>query len=385
MNKYALRQTPLAAAIACVIASGSSQAATITVNSVDDTVVAAECSLRAAIESANTATAVGGCDSGSTDADEIVFDQSLVESTITIESALTIENSLTISGPGSDLLTISSDPYLNYNYDGMFHVDFSSNPDQELIIRGLTLRDGHAEFTGGGAIRMQTPGPGYSAALTVEDSVLVNHYSKKYSGGAIAFRTDDCGGLTVRNSMISSNRSDESGGAIHFQAGPDCLLSIENSLLTHNESDEVGGAIYADSDNLHMSITDNSLLAFNRARYVGGGLAVYAQQGAEISIQDSQLVGNDVRYYDGGGMAIWAPDASAGSGFQLEVDNSQIRGNRSNAEYGSGGGMAVMVDNEYGANEAIVTITDSVISGNTSGAIGSKYTSMMGVAARAWT
>ncbi len=365
MNKYALRQTPLAVAIGCVIASGTLQAATITVTSTADTVNIAECSLRAAIESANTGSIAGGCESGSADADEIVFDQSLVDSTITVGSTLSITNSLTITGPGSDQLTIDSH---KYNYDGIFRVDFSSNPHQELIIRGLTLEGGYADDNDdGGSIAMQVPGQGYTAALTLEDVVIVDSYAKY--GGAVAFETDYCGGLTIRDSLISGNDADRGGGAIAFASHAGCLLSIENSVLSFNHARDKGGAIsvdppYYDSSVL-VSISDNSLLAFNDAGDYGGGLWIDATSGGvNISVRDSQVIGNRAEYA-GGGIRIWADEAYAGSGFHLEIDNSLIRGNLLDSiQGGSGAGIFALVNNDGNTAEATISITDSIFSNN---------------------
>ena len=73
---------PLARAIALSLAlgAGRAHAATITVDSRADGVLGTfpnDCTLRAAIESANTGTAIDGCASGSASLDEIVFDPAL--------------------------------------------------------------------------------------------------------------------------------------------------------------------------------------------------------------------------------------------------------------------------------------------------------------------
>ncbi len=365
MNKYALRQTPLAVAIGCVIASGSLHAATITVNTADDPGSVTACSLRSAIESANTGLAVDGCESGTSGADEIVFDQSLAGSTITLGSSLTIENSLTINGPGSDQLTIGDPEYSGSSLDGIFRVDFSSYPEQALVIRGLRLEGSDASGSGG-AIRMRVPDVFYTADLLLEDVVITNNYAVS-GGGAVAFATGYCGGLTIRDSVISNNWADGRGGAIAFDGGYGCELSIENSVLSFNSSDSYGGgaisAIAYDYEDVRVSISDNSLLAFNYGRYFGGGLSVEAYSGGtNVSVTNSQLIGNRARYV-GGALGVWAPRAYDSPDTHVKIDSSLIRGNSTTAGYG-GGGIYAWVDNYDGSYAASVSITDSIVSNN---------------------
>lgn len=349
MNKYTIRQTPLAATIGSVLATGSLHAATITVDTANDTVVPGECSLRAAIESANTGLAAGGCDSGSAGADEIVFDQALAGSVITLGGGLIIENSLTITGPGSGELAIDGGELYRH-----FDVDFSSNAYQELAISGMTLRNGYTAGDGG-AIRMQSQGIGYRADLTLEDLFIDGSYSAD-SGGAVAFHTDYCGALTIRDSVLVDNEAGARGGGVAFSSYFGCGLTIDNSLLGGNSAAS-GGAVsvvneYAESP--QVSIGENSFIALNQSKY-GGGLLVNASGGAGIQVQDSTFFNNTADI--GGAMMVSAKYAYQGDGFDLAIARSNIVANQ--AYYA--GGILAAANNDGGSADAVITAADSNI------------------------
>ena len=99
----AVRPRALAIAIALALGSGAAHAATITVDSDGDGALwhfPGACTLRAAIEAANTGAPVDGCTTGSPGADAIVFDPALVGATITLAAGqLEIFDDLSITGP----------------------------------------------------------------------------------------------------------------------------------------------------------------------------------------------------------------------------------------------------------------------------------------------
>ena len=105
MKKYALQQTPIAIAIGAVLSSGSACAATITVTSALDSPIGSlpdVCTLRSAVTAANLGVAVDDCSAGSAGGNEIVFDGSLVGSTITLGfGELEVEGELSVRGPVS--------------------------------------------------------------------------------------------------------------------------------------------------------------------------------------------------------------------------------------------------------------------------------------------
>src|SRR5210317_264253 len=88
----------------------STQAATITVNSVDDTIAKdGQCTLREAILNANNDDDGGGnnCDSGTIGSDTIEFNLDSTSEIIKLSSTLpTISTPISINGPGQNVLTL---------------------------------------------------------------------------------------------------------------------------------------------------------------------------------------------------------------------------------------------------------------------------------------
>jgi len=81
--KYQIRQSieptmaPLTAAIGSALVAGSLQAATITVDTLDDGLPSGQCTLRGALYAATSNSPSGGCAAGNTEQDLIVFESAL--------------------------------------------------------------------------------------------------------------------------------------------------------------------------------------------------------------------------------------------------------------------------------------------------------------------
>jgi CSLREA domain-containing protein len=122
MKQHPLRRSSLALAIASSLAAGALQAATITVDTHLDGPVgqgSSDCSLRAAIASANTASAVDGCASGSPVGDQIVFAPALAGGEIVLtHGEMLIAGPLNIAGPvpgDATGITINGDNLIFHN------------------------------------------------------------------------------------------------------------------------------------------------------------------------------------------------------------------------------------------------------------------------------
>ncbi|MCF2970250.1 hypothetical protein L1047_03450 [Synechococcus sp. Nb3U1] len=201
--------------------AGAAEAATITVNSLDQGSVAGQCTLRDAIEAANTNAAVQGCTAGDSlpTVDTIDFS---VTGIITLVTALpTITEDVVIDGPGATDLEVSGN-----NLVRVF--DIGNNLSVE--IEGLTISNGNTAGDGGG-IRA-----GSGTTLTVSNSTLSGNSAGGVGGGIRAVTT-----ATVSNSTLSGNSAGSDGGGIYAVN----TATVSNSTLSGNSANEDGGGIFS--------------------------------------------------------------------------------------------------------------------------------------------
>ena len=159
------------------------------------TAAANDCSLRGAINAANSA---GGSNIIAFDGTVFFFGGS-----ITLGSDLpAITSTLTIAGPGATLVTV--------NGAGSYR-PFTVNGGGNLTLNGLTISGGYANNSTGGAVNN-------NGTLTVTNSVITNNSSAGFSsyGGGIS----NNGTLTVSSSTFSGNiAQDNPGGALASSGG----------------------------------------------------------------------------------------------------------------------------------------------------------------------
>jgi CSLREA domain-containing protein len=306
-------------------------AATITVTTLaDEFNTGAGCSLREAVEAADTNAAFGGCPAGAGD-DTIV----LPAGTLTLSIApvgnpddnasgdIDVNSPVTIQGTGMTTTTING-----ANLDRVFDI-FSGPFTAEISSLTITGASSGSGFLEAGAIWC-------SVDLTLRNVAMVNNTSADF-GGAIAC---GAGSLTVLNSTFSGNEAATDGGAIWTGNTP---LTISSSTITDNESlTDDGGGIAAD-DGGTVSLT-NSTVSGNRADDLGGGLYV----DGEATIVGSTISGNEAGDLGGGIQAI--TDST------VQLTNSTVSGNRAVA---SGGGVRL-----DGGGGVTLTILNTTITGN---------------------
>lgn len=232
-----------------LISIGSTHAATIVVNTLDDELnTDGDCSCREALIAANTDRPFDGCPAGS-GADVLTFGDGLAGGTLRlvltqavlpIEDSLTIEGrNVTIDGQGNAQMFLVSDRTGNVT------------PETRTIrveFHDLTLRGGR-----GSAI---------------------------FATGPLSLNSE----LIVRNCVITANNA--AGGSGVAAAGISHLLgstSIENCTITDNKGDGVLCAVTSRITNTRFS--GNS----------GIGLSSYFNLLNSLTIRDSQLT-NTVRY-----------------------------------------------------------------------------------------
>ena len=272
-------------AIGIATALFDAHAATITVNTNSDLTFfgGTRCTLRTAVEAADTDTALAGCAEGD-GVDRIVFDPALNDSTITLQQGLIpIESSLTIDGAVGlrGGVTVSGD-----NANRIFLISDHVNAiQQNVTLRNLTVQDGMD--TSGGAI--------FTAEnLTLEQCEV--SFNQANDSGALAQGINST--VTVRNSQISNNTSQFSAGAIEVLN----TLVIEDSQLLGNSAGGDGGAIVSQFETSVLSITD-SIIDGNSAVLSGGGIFAAGSTTIEQSTLSNNVAGS------GGGLFLF-PDAS---------------------------------------------------------------------------
>jgi predicted outer membrane repeat protein len=188
--------------------------ATITVNSLSDTAAPHICTLRDAINAADTKTRTNECIAG-TGSDTINFS---VAGTIFLASTLpqVTDSLLTINGPVAPGIKIS----------------------------------------GRGAVQVMTVASG--ATLNLSGLTIANGTAER--GGAIY----NHGTLTVTNSTFSGNSAANGGGIYSYEAN----LTVTNSTFSGNSANEGGGGIFSYDAN---STVTNSTFSGNSALGGGGG------------------------------------------------------------------------------------------------------------------
>ncbi|MGH7885179.1 MAG: choice-of-anchor Q domain-containing protein, partial [Thermodesulfobacteriota bacterium] len=107
------------------------------------------------------------------------------------------------------------------------------------------------------------------------------------------------GTLTITNSTISGNTTNDDGGGIYLNDG---TVTITNSTISGNTADDEGGGIYINDGTVTIT---NSTISGNSANNDGGGIYI-DNDTATVSITNSIVSGNtaadsgDNCYNDGG-------------------------------------------------------------------------------------
>ncbi|MFZ0418604.1 MAG: choice-of-anchor Q domain-containing protein [Candidatus Sulfotelmatobacter sp.] len=210
-------------------------------------------------------------------------------------------------------------------------VTISGTSAQQVILSGLTIRNGYNQNYGGGIVNFGT--------LTVNNSIITAN-SANYGGGGIENFTT----LTINHSTITgSNLSDQdgSGGAILNWA----VLTINQSAISGNSAGE-GPGIYSGCCGLTSTVTtiNDSTISGNSGTW-GGGIYITSGTGA---INNSTITGNSAT--DGGGGII-----SYGT---LTINNATISGNSSAA------GAGFFQVTNYGGS---ATFQNSIVAENSGG------------------
>lgn len=275
---------------AIFFSSTQAKAATIQVNTfADELNNDGDCSLREAIQAANSNTAVDQCVKGDIGTDTILLQPTLDEASI---YALTLGNtdpdpkSEDLNQEGDldileDLNLEGSDPAHRSVLDAEALEDFvsSSNPGERVLqifgtgatLKNLVLRGGNGR-DGGGLYN------GASDLVLVENCVISNNFSDGGGGGIL-----NNGILEIHDSHITRNDTNGSGGGI----GHAGRLLVSRTSIDNNHSLLVGGGISSDIGSVTLS---NSTISQNQSESDGGG--VYAAGKSEWTLSNVTLAFN---------------------------------------------------------------------------------------------
>ena len=215
------------------------------------------CTLAFQIIAANRDEPAGGCPAGN-GADTIAIEKDI----ILFELLPAITSYITIEGNGH---SISADRKFR-----IFDVDGG-----HLTIKNLSMIDGNAGSSSGGAIRLQ-----HNGRASIIDSSFIRNRAK--SGGAIG--VDSLGPyrsrLSVQGSRFVRNYAANFGGAMNLSGSSD--TEIANSSFTQNKALAAGGAINAFS-RARLEVTNSSFLDGSGAGWGGNSLAAEAGVDATLT------------------------------------------------------------------------------------------------------
>ena len=344
----------------------SAHAATIPVNTTTDEFnTGPNCSLREAIQSANTDTAFGGCAAGA-GADTITLGSGTFQITINPgpdENAnaagdFDIASSITIQGAGAGSTFVDGG-----GVDRIFDVAPNGGPAISVGFSGLTLQNGKGlstNFGAGGGMFINS-----NATVSISNSTLANNQSTTTVGGAIANR----GTLTLNTVTLQNNTALALGGAVNSAAsGGGGGLTVINSTFTGNKA-ESGGAVYISTDaGTNASITGSTFTGNQAVATSGGadddGGAIAIDTDGAVNITESTFTGNSAPA--NGGAIFFNDSATQAAVAALTLSYNRIAGNTAVA--GSGlfhaSGTATAERNWWGCNSGPAAAPCNVVAGN---------------------
>lgn len=276
---------------AATVHSGITSAATITVTDGGDSGTASTCTLRQAIESANTDSAgTSSCTAGS-GADTIAFGTGITSITLGAsgELMLTDANQTTISGGTG--VTIDGN-----NASRIFHVAIGAM----ATFDHLTVQHGKVTHADGAGILCE-------GTLAVTDSTITGNTSYLGNGGGLGVYPS-CS-ATLTNTTMSGNTATYVGGGTKTSG----TLVLAGSTVSGNTAANGGGI-----DSLGQLTATDTTISGNMSSKNGGGVSATAGQ---VSFTRVSLTGNTAALHGAGLNSL--------SSNSFNLVNSTISGNSS--------------------------------------------------------
>jgi fibronectin-binding autotransporter adhesin len=329
----------------------ASPTATITVSTTADELNSdGDCSLREAIQAANTDAAVDACAAGS-GADTIVFDAATDGTPIVLTGApeedanasgdldILDGGDLTIQGNGAGITIVDGG-----GIDRIFHVCPAGGCDNAVTVSGLTIQNGFVRFRGGGGLRNEV------GTTTLDASVVIANRAQN-GGGIMNFATLHIQNGSMVGQFDAGNSAASGGGIDNWEGG---VVTVDGSSVISNTARLSGGGIHNRGT---LTVTNGSAIGGNTAagtRSEDGGGGIYSELGATTTVDGSTLSANACTAVgcDGGG--IW------NNGTLVVTNGSSIGGTAAgNQATDQGGGIYNL--------EGSAVVDSSTVSGNASG------------------
>ena len=245
---------------------GTASAATIVVDTRDDELnTDGDCSLREAIQAANTDAAVDACLAGSS-ADTISVPAGTY--TLTTSSELAISTDLTLDGAGADTTVIQAATSPGAASWRVFNITAGTVSISDVTVRHGKLADHGAGILNAGTLTVT------ASTFSDNDSGTTRH------GGAINNKSGAT--LTVVRSTFNGNSASE-GGAIQSRG----TATISNSTFSGNSASNSGGGF----DNIGTGVSttiNNSTFTGNSAGSGGGVFNIFGS----VTLNNTIIVGN---------------------------------------------------------------------------------------------
>ncbi|MEO7252943.1 MAG: Ig-like domain repeat protein [Casimicrobium sp.] len=275
---------------------------TLIVTRVDDrnnpACVAGDCSLREAVNTANTSADIKAIQFSA------VFDS---PQTITLTNGqIAINQSMSIIGKGANLTTVSGG-----NATRIFLIAQNLS---NVTISGLTMANG----SGGNGAGLQNLSTG---VVNLTNCAFINNIANFAYGGGIEDHSPGGGSLNITGCTFSGNVANE-GGAIKIQSN---VVNVTNTTISGNTGNNHGGGIANYSGTLTLTSSTITGNTTNGAGSAGGLVNISA--GAISTVRNSIISGNaganpDVSgsFTSGGYNFIGKSNGSTGFG----VNNDQV-------------------------------------------------------------
>jgi CSLREA domain-containing protein len=311
-------------------------AAIIVVNTTQDdyNVNTGTCSLREAIQAANTDAAFGGCPAGSgadtiqLEAGPYILDELPTGDDNNVSGDLDVMGDLTINGPA-----LPARAAIDANdIDRVFHLRGGS-----VVMNRSIVENGTADRGGG------ITGSG----LTFVDGIIRNNMATVSGGGVHGARN------TFIRSTIENNVAPTGGGILTAAGSLELVDSRVDSNDATADDGEGGGIFFFDGD---LTLTDTAV-TFNTNQGTGGGITVRSPVfPSTVTLTRTRVANNSAE--DGGGGILLRGGLG---GLEASITDSEIAsnfGNVDNTGGGNGGGIS-----NFGGVE--LTVAGTTVSGNT--------------------
>ena len=284
-----------------------------------------------------------------------VFD--VVSGSLQLDS-LHIRNALSTLKGGAINFHSNDSLVLNYcsfkNCSSTSHGGAISSDSGYVEVNYSDLSYNQADLNGGG-LSMN------GGVLFIENSTINHNVSISGAGGGISAEVDS---IRLISSTVNNNSSNQKGGGVYvFTHSP--RLWVEQTLINSNFSSGAGAGIYtvsAVNGNTKLTLI-NSRLDSNTTNNYGGGMYSLSYGVSLIQILNSSVTGN-TSLTDGGGVYAFNSNFS-NSGIQLDIEKSTISYNTS--LFGNMGGIGCYSHQSSKINVTTSTISNNSASINGGG------------------